>query len=134
MSFIDQGPTDWGALFQWYTGAKPIIEDLDACRVIVDSMLVGNADTNCRAAEGLDALTRNAELWLLTNPCPEKWNGEHMTAVVDAYKGIGALVMSTLGAPDPALRVVLKEAVDEANRMLEEVRGMIAQLWSSLEL
>jgi hypothetical protein len=95
-------PNDWPALSNWYVHAPHIIDDLDACQVLVDAMLEGTPEANLHAADALGALTRDAELWLVTHPCPERWNGEHMAAIVHVYMAVGALIVSVGGEPADA--------------------------------
>jgi len=127
-------PIDWSALLDWYVNASHIIADLDACQVLVEAMLTGTPEANFRAVEALGTLTRDAELWLVTHPCPEQWNGEHMAAIVHVYMAIGALIVGVGGDPADADPSDLKDKVTDAGLMGEEVRMLVSRLSAALEI
>jgi hypothetical protein len=127
-------PIDWTALLDWYVNASHIIDDLDACQVLVDTMLEGTAEANLHACDALGALTRDAELWLVTHPCPERWNGEHMAAIVHVYMAIGALIVGVGGDPADADQGDLKDKVTDAGLMIDEVRILVSRLSAALEI
>ena len=125
---------DWSALLEWYLSSLGLLEDFDSCQVVVDSLLSGTPEANLAGTVELGALTRDAELWLLTHPCPDVWNGEHMAAIVHAYMAIGTLVVDAYGDPDRVDRVELKEQMSEAALMVQEVKELVARLTVALGL
>ncbi len=134
MSSDSEAPIDWPALLDWYMHASHIIDDLDACQSLVDAMLDGTAEANLHAADTLGALTRDAQLWLITHPCPERWNGEHMTAIVHVYMAVGALIVGVGGDPADADQGDLKEKVTDAGLMIDEVKMLVSRLTAALEI
>jgi hypothetical protein len=134
MSADSETPIDWPALLDWYMNASHIIEDLDACQVLVETMLDGTPEANLHAADALGVLTRDAQLWLLSHPCPERWNGEHMTAMVHVYMAVGALIVGVGGDPADADQGDLKEKVTDAGLMIDEVRMLVSRLSAALEI
>ena len=134
MSSYAQTPIDWPALLDWYMHASHIIVDLDACQMLADAMLDGTPEANLRAACAMAALTRDAELWLVTHPCPERWNGEHMAAIVHVYMAVGALIVGVGGDPADADQGDLKEKVTDAGLMIEEIRMLVSRLSAALEI
>ena len=132
MGVTSEEPTDWTALLEWYVSSSELIEELEACWVIVDAMLCGSAASNLVAAEAQNGLTAKAELWLAAHPCPEIWNGEHMDSIVHTSMDIGALIVASDGDPLDANHADLADKVKEARLMLDEVRVMVSQLTSGL--
>jgi len=129
-----EAPIDWHALLGWYVDASHLIDDLGACQVLVETMLQGLPEENLRAAEALDALTGDAEMWLVTHPCPEKWNGEHMAAIVHVYMAVGALMVGVGGDPADADPGDLKDKIADAGLMFDEVKLLVSRLSAALEV
>jgi hypothetical protein len=125
---------DWSALLDWYLSVFRLIEDFDSCQVVVDPMLSGTTEANLVGAELLAGLTRDAELWLLSHPCPEPWNGEHMVAIVHTYMAIGTLIVDAEGDPDRVDEVEMKELIGEAALMVQEVKDLVARLIVAIRL
>ena len=125
---------DWSALLDWYLSVFRLIEDFDSCQAVVDSMLSGTPEANLVGAELLGALTRGAELWLLSHPCPEPWNGEHMVAIVHSYMAIGTLIVDAEGDPDRVDQVAMKELISESALMVQEVKDLVARLIVAIRL
>jgi hypothetical protein len=134
MSSDSRTPIDWPGLLDWYMHASRIIDDLIACQLLVEAMLDGTPEANLRAADALEVLTRDAQLWLITNPCPERWNGEHMTAMVHVYMAVGALIVGVGGDPADADQGDLKEKITDAGLMIDEVRMLVSRLSAALEI
>jgi hypothetical protein len=84
-------------LDDWYDDASSTIENLDTCLSIIRSMLTGSPESNLRIAQSLSGLLLDAELWLLTHPCPDKWNGEYMLDVVGVFVEIGQEIVQADG-------------------------------------
>ena len=119
---------DWSALLDWYVEAEEPINDLDSCRVIVDSMMIGTAGSNLVIAPTLNDLTLGAELWLLSHPCPIRWNCDHLLAIVNVYRAIGELIVGVGGDPADAEEWDLQDKVVEAGRLLDEAKYIIMRL------
>ncbi len=134
MTPILEGGTDWEALLAWYVGAGDLVADLDACRVIAESMLVGAATTNLVVAQSLSVLTQRSEQWLLLHPCPEPWNHEHVLAAVHGFMVVGRQIVAAGGDPSVGDPVALKALVVEAGRILDGIRDLIVRLTAVLEL
>ena len=129
----DGGPIAWAALLDWYVGASELVEDLEACRIIVGSLLVGSATSNLVACDELNALTRRAELWLLAHPCPEEWNAAHVGTIVQMCMEIGELIVGAGGDPTRVDQATLKDKSTEVDLMIDEVKELIFQLMAVLD-
>jgi len=128
------GSIDGTALARWYSSAHELLRALDACRQVVDSMMVGTAATNLLLADELAELTRNAEFWLAAHPCPDPRTGEHMGAIAHAYAMAGDMVVDAGGDSTNADQAELKDIVTEAGVMLDEVTDLVDRLAMATEI
>ncbi len=127
-------PIEWSRLLSWYVSASDLLEDLDACRILAHSMLEGSTTANAAMAGTLDELTSRAELWLVSHPCPEPWNGDHLAAIVFGYMTFGSIMEEADWDRDEADRVTLKTLVAEGDLLVDEVRELVVRLNRVLDL
>jgi len=130
---VDGSSTQLSELWAWYEDASGVIADLDSCRVIVEAMQAGSEEANLTIAPGLDAITRHVELWLLSHPCPDHWNWQHMMAIVDGYKSMGACVTDAAGDGSCARSLEFQSIAVDTELMLQEVKQVIALLAMTAE-
>ena len=121
-------PVDWQALLSWYLDAGPVIDDLDSCCTVVRTMREATSEANRAFASALSSLTSGAELWLLTHPCPEPWNGRYFSDIVGVFVAIGRLMVGAGGDPAAADDGRLHEKIEEVCGMVEELKGLVARL------
>ena len=102
-----------------------VVGNFDACVAIIRAMLTGDADANLRIATSLSALLTDSELWLLTHPCPDRWNGEYLLDVVGVFVEIGQDLVRAGGNPTIApadLELELDVAIDLLGNIKELAR------------
>ena len=115
-------------LLDWYVNAGDMIADLDACRIIAESMIGGTPTTNATIAEALSVMTQRGEQWLLVNPCPEPWNSDHMLAAIRGLSVVGEQIMVAGGDPTQLDQELLMDLVTEAGHIIGEVGSFVVQL------
>ena len=119
-------PSARSDLASWIEEAEGVLDDLDTCSIIVRSMLVGSASSNLVVMGVLDALTRDAEFWLLTNPCPVDGVDSALSEVARFFTAFGQLVLTCRGDSEAADNGTLAEGVQSACSMLEDFKSMTA--------
>ncbi len=119
------------ALDNWYDDASVVIGNLDACVAILRSMLVGRPDSNMRIAQSLSGLLLDSELWLLTHPCPDRWNGEYMLDVIGVFVEIGQEIVQADGDPTAVLGDLRQEA-DVAVDLLANLKDLAHHVANSV--
>jgi len=101
-------------LLNWFSEASETIADLGVCSVIAKSLLTEITESDLTALRTLDTLTRDADLWLLTHPCPEPKHGEHVASIVAIFVDLGSLFEGVrrdpAGADDGKLSMKVKDA------------------------
>jgi hypothetical protein len=121
---------DVEVLIGWYGSAGYFVDGLEACAVVAAGMLESSAEANRRATLLLDRLVRNADLWLVTHPCPTSWNAEFLAAIIGTAAGIGRYVEETDGAVLAVDAAYLAEQSTRLDWMVGEVRGLMSDLES----
>ncbi len=111
------------ALDNWYEDASVVIENFETCVSIIRSMLVGRPESNMRIAQSLSGLLADSELWLLTHPCPDRWNGEYMLDVVGVFVEIGQEIVQADGDP-AAIHGDLHQETDVAVDLLANLKDL----------
>ncbi len=104
------------------------MEGLSTCSVITASMLIGSATSNMVIAEALDVLTRDADFWLLTHPCPEESLGRCLSAIVSLFTAYGQLVAVFDGDVQAADDGTLASRAESACHMVRDFRMMALRL------
>ena len=115
------------ALGDWYDDASGVIDNFDAGLSIIRYMLTGSAAANLRIAESLSALLVDSELWLLTHPCPDRWNGEFLSDVVGVFFEIGQDLVRAGGDTANTRRDVEMET-EAAAELLANVKDLARQV------
>jgi len=77
----------------------------------------------------LDALTRNVELWLVTNPCPVDNLDSVLSEVARFFTAFGQLIATCGGDSESADHGSLALGVESACFMLEDFKAMAA-IWT----
>src|ERR1019366_7330563 len=91
-------------------------------------MLIGSATSNMVIAEALDVLTRDADFWLLTHPCPEESLGRCLSAIVSLFTAYGQLVAVFDGDVQAADDGTLASRAESACHMVRDFRMMALRL------
>ena len=94
---------------------------------IIRCMLTGSPESNLRIAQSLSGLLLDAELWLLTHPCPDQWNGEYMLDVVGVFVEIGQEIVQADGDA-MATPGDLGQEIDVAVDLLANLRDLAHQV------
>ena len=131
---IFSSSTRLSELLAWYGDASDVIADFDSCRLIVEAMELGTDEGNCTTAQGLNAIIQHAELWLLSHPCPDPWNAQHMMAILDGFNFMGALVTDPTSSGSTARSVEFQAMAVETGLMLQEVKQVIVLLEMTAEV
>jgi hypothetical protein len=122
--------TDWAALIGWYLNAGEMLADLDVGCRIVQTFPNSGAAANLAAAKILSTKTVGADLWLLSHPCPEDWNGQYIFGVIQDLTTIGELIVSAGGdwvaADDGTLNVKIDGACEKVDRLASIFNGLMA--------
>jgi hypothetical protein len=121
---IQEPLNDRRALTRWCREVDPVLDDLSACSVIAASMLIGSATSNMVIVEALDVLTRDADFWLLTHPCPEESLGQYLSAIVCVFTAYGQLVAGFDGDVQAADDGTLASQAESACNMVRDFRMM----------
>jgi hypothetical protein len=120
----------WEQVDEWFQRSAGVFESLSAGCVIVESILVGTPAANLAAAKSLSAQTHDAELVLLTDPCPDLWGARQLNSIVATLSEVGHEVVLAFGDPQGAERTMLNAKVDSARRMVTELQRLAARLLS----
>ena len=121
----------WEQANEWFQRSAGLFESLSASCVAVESILVGVPADNLATAKLLSAHTHDAELALLTDPCPDQWGARQLHSIVATLSEIGHDVVMAFGDPQGRERVLLAAKVDSARRMVTELERLAARLLSS---
>lgn len=104
------------------------MDALRTCCVVARSLPSGTKYGNLRSAEILSGSTRNAEAWMQSHPCPERWNGEDLRSIVSAFSAIGAFVVIYGGAVREAEDPTLLVNINEVCRLVDRVQKLVGRL------
>jgi hypothetical protein len=118
------GQVDWDALSDWFRGTRDVVDDLNSCSVVVLSMMIGSPASNRRALRALDVLTRDAELWLLSHPCPEWRCGVYLSSIVEAFASLGLLLAEHGGDAVAADDGTLAGRVEHTCQMVQDLQSV----------
>jgi hypothetical protein len=125
---IQEPLNDRRALARWYREVEPVLDDLSTCSVIAASMLIGSASSNMVIVEALDVLTRDADFWLVTHPCPEESLGQCLSAIVCVFTAYGQLVAAFDGDVQAADDGTLASRAENACYTAGDFRMMALRL------
>ena len=79
---------------------------------------------NLAAAKRLSAHTRDAELLLLADPCPDLWGARQLNSIVATLAEVGHEIVLAFGDPQGAERTMLNAKVVSARRMVTELQRL----------
>ena len=124
MTRIQDPSATRSALIQWFRDAEPTFEDLNICSVMAAATIVGSASSNLVAVPTLDTLTRNADLWFLTHPCPVEGFGLDMSAITALFTAFARLIFSYGGDGEAADDGTLASRVESTSLLLADIRAI----------
>jgi len=131
MSEAGEAVLYWEQVSEWFQRSAGIFEGLSACCVLVESILNGEPAANLAAAKLLSAQTKDAELVLLADPCPDLWGSRQLNSIVSTLAEVGHEVVQGFGDPQGAERTMLDAKVTSARRMVTELQRLGVRLLST---
>lgn len=121
----------WEQVSEWFQRSAGVFEGLSACCVIVESILDGDPAANLASAKVLNSQTKDAELVLLADPCPDLWGSRQLNSVVSTLAEVGHEVVLSFGDPQGPERTMLDAKVASARRMVTELQRLGVRLLST---
>jgi hypothetical protein len=92
-------------------------------------MLVGSASSNLVILSTLDELTREAEFWLLTNPCPVDGVESGLSKAIEFLMAFGRLMADFEGDFGAADDGSLASSVQSVCLLLHDFKSTAAICW-----
>jgi len=114
----------WEQVSEWYRRSAGVFESLSANCSIVESQFDSEPAANLAAAKRLSAHTRDAELLLLADPCPDLWGARQLNSIVATLAEVGHEIVLAFGDPQGAERTMLNAKVVSARRMVTELQRL----------
>ena len=121
----------WEQVSEWFQRSAGIFEGLSACCVLVESVLDGEPTANLAAAKLVSAQTKDVELVLLAEPCPDQWGSRQLNSIVSTLAEVGHEVVLGFGDPQGVERTMLEAKVTSARRMVTELQRLGVRLLST---
>jgi len=121
----------WERVSEWFQRSAGVFEGLSACCVLVESILDGDPAANLVAAKRLSTQTKDAELVLLADTCPDPWGARQLASILSTLAEVGREVVLGFGDPQGAERTMLEAKVASARRMVTELQRLGVRLLST---
>lgn len=112
---------------QWYLDSGELMDVFRTCCAVVRSLPTGTAQANLKSAEILSGAARDAEIWLLSHPCPQRWNENDLRSIVNVFTVIGAFIVAFDGDVRDADGEFLIR-IDDVCKMVERVEKLVGRL------